>query len=176
VGWLNSEKPPAKWDAGYFKLFVEKMRTAVNYIDANNFKEGIFGAWIKDKSITMGKLIGGMFEIGLISLATAFTSTSTTVVNASGLSHWESNTFPSTARCYLEVTGTSSNSAATATFELHGASGILATVTTSSGAFEWLRSVSFEPPTVSQTLVLKVKTSNASYMVGVLNAKVVIIL
>ena len=68
-----------------------------------------------------------------------------------------------------------SNSNATATFTLEGAENTtLTTITTSAGTWEFKQSAEFAAPLSSQTLVLKAKTSNASYGAGILNATLVV--
>ena len=55
MGYLNTEKPPEKWSPAWFKLFLEKVRTAVNFLDEENFPEGLSGLILKDKSVPFGK-------------------------------------------------------------------------------------------------------------------------
>lgn len=41
MGWLSSERPPKQWSPGYFKEFVERLRTALNFLDVSNFPNGV---------------------------------------------------------------------------------------------------------------------------------------
>lgn len=173
MGWINSEKPPEKWSASYFKMFVEKLRTAVNYLDSSNFPDGVNGIWLKAKSVPVSALVGLEFNQTLIALATPHTVAATTLTNVGGYLVWDSM-WGSAVSLKLEIVGGSGHSSATATFELHGTAGKLTEVTSNAGTIQWLRSAAFDPPADSQTLVLKVKTSNATYPTNLLTARLII--
>ena len=173
MGWLNSEKPPEKWSASFFKLFVEKLRTAVNFLDENNFPNGIYGSVINDKSIPLSKLSGMEFHETVVAVAEPHPVTSTSLVNVGGFLVWDT-VWGQNVRLCLEVIGGSSSANRVATFELHGVDGVLTSVSDSSGEIKWLRSQDFDPPTAGQTLLVKVKTSNSSYPAMLLSARLII--
>lgn len=173
MGWINGEKPPEKWSASYFKMFVERLRTAMNYIDSSNFPDGISGLWLKAKSVPVSALTGIEFNQTLVAVPTAYTVASTTLTNVGGYFIWDSM-WGSAVSLKLEIIGGSGHSSATATFELHGTAGKLGEVTSNLGTIQWLRSEAITPPTDSQTLLLKVKTSNASYPTNLLTARLII--
>lgn len=175
MGWLNSEKPPNKWSAAYFKMFVEKLRTAINYIDTNNFPNGLHGTVINDKSVGLNKLNGLEFNHTLVALAEPYSTTSTSPTNVGGYYSFDT-VWRDKVEFKLEITGSISSASGEATFELHGVDGVLATVVTTDGGMEVLRSEAFDPPSESQTFVLKMKTSNASYTAYLLSAKLIILL
>ena len=176
MGYLATEKAPEKWSAAYFKLFVERLRTAVNNIDASNFPDGINGGMIKDRTVTTGALVNFAYEQTFFAQTTPYTTTSTTSVQAGPLVQWNPSTWgQGKVKMILEVMGASANASATATFELVGADGLLQTITTTSTAFQSLRSQAFSPPENAQTLAIKVKTSNASYSAQALSAKLIIV-
>jgi hypothetical protein len=178
MGYLNSEKPPAKYSAAYLKMFVERVRQALNYLDSNNFPNGLLGSIIKDKSLPLTKLTQGEWRFPIIAQASPYTTTSTTLVNVGQYIYWSPSSFPTTAKLYLEITG-SSGGVYTATFELWGkdsggADVLMTSINASSGVYEVLRSESFTPPTVSQAMLLKIKTGSASIPVGILGANLII--
>lgn len=175
MGWLKSEKPPRKYDNAYVKMLVERIRTSVNFLDETNFPNGIEGSIIKAKTLPLSAIAQGEWHIPIISLATAYTTTSTSLVNVGPYAYWSPIAWGSGHKGYLEVTGGSVDPSATATFELHGVNGKIAECTSNSGSYEWLRSESFDLPSQAQTLLLKMKTSNASYSAGILGAKIIII-
>lgn len=173
MGYLNSEKPPGKWSPSFFKMFVERLRTAVNYLDSTNFPEGLEGFIIKDRTVTPKKLTGLLLRYSILALAEPFSTTSTTLVNVGGYLPWDT-VWGDNVTLMLEVVGTTGDPTATATFELHGIEGKIAEVSTSSGDVEVMQSPTFEPPSVGQTLLLKMKTSNATYPASVLSATVLV--
>lgn len=173
MGYLNSEKPPSKWSPSFFKMFVERVRTAINYIDSTNFPDGLDGFIIKDRTIPVSKLTGMVMRHTMLSLATQHTTTSTTLTNVGGYLSWE-NIWGENVTLALEVVGSISDATAEATFELHGIDGKLAEVKATTGSVEVLRSENFEPPSVGQTLLLKMKTSNATYPAGILSATLIL--
>jgi len=176
MGWLNSEKSPDKWSASYFKLFVERLRLAVNNIDDSNFPEGLDGNIIKSHTVQTGALANFSYEQVFFSQATPYTTVSTTAVTVGTLVQWNPSAWGSgTVKVMLEVVGGVANATATATFEVWGIAGKLATVTTQATSLGLSRSVSFSPPTESQTLIVKAYTSNASYSAQALSAKLIIV-
>lgn len=175
MGWLNAERPPDKYSAAYIKLFVERLRTAVNYIDENNFPNPLNAdAILKDKTLGLTKLYGVEFQHTLLTLATPHTSDKEELVNVGPFYHW-SNVWGNNVKLVFEVTGGSQHEDATATFELHGADGLLASVESKEGAkLEFLRSEEFDPPGVSQTFLVKMKTSDSTHAAMILGARLII--
>ncbi len=187
MGWLNSEKPPSKWNAAYFKMFVEKLRLAVNNLDQNNFPDGINGLLINNNSISYNALTGmGLltklkslagveFQYIFFAVAEPHTIVSTTPINVGGYIFYDDVLFTNeNAKLYFEVTGASFDNTTTATFELHGVDGILAEITVDTGILEWKRTEAFTAPTGSQTLLVKAKTSDANKPAGILSARLII--
>lgn len=173
MGWLNTERPPSKWSAAFFAGFVERLRTAVNYLDSNNFLGGLDGGVINNGTLPLSKISGVEFQHTFFALAEAYTTASTSLVTVGGYLSWD-NIWGDAVELKLEVVGGSSNVLATATFELHGVDGILASVTSNTGNIELLRSAAFTAPTISQTFLVKVKTSNGTYTANALSARLII--
>lgn len=175
MAWMRSvKKVPDKYDPAFFKLLIERIRTAVNHMEQSNFPQGISGLWLNDKTVTPKKLVSTMWYIPIIAQASGTYITSTTAVSIGGFVHW-SAIWGSNVKLALQITCTSSSSNATATFTLEGAENTtLTTITTSAGTWEFKQSAEFAAPLASQTLVLKAKTSNASYGAGILNATLVV--
>ena len=175
MGWLNSEKPPNRYDAAYLKLLVEKLRLAINFMDENNFPNGINGTIIQQRSIPMAALSQGEWHIPIVALANPITTTSTTLVNVGPFVYWSPQAWSSGASVFLEVTGGAIAEGATARFEIHGTGGMIGFVESSEAGYRWLRSTKLEMPKESQTLLMKYKTSNASVATGLLGARLIII-
>ena len=174
MGWLNTERPPEKYDKSYIKMFAERIRTAINFMDESNFPHGLTGAVLASKSVPFNALSGYELQLPIVALATPFTTTSTTLVNVGGFLFW-SAVWSGNVQMALEVTGASGSAAATATFELHGASGLLRQITTATGTYECLRTSFVDPPVESQTMILRMRTNNASLATGILSAKLILI-
>ena len=176
MGWLNTEKTPSQWDSSYFRQFVERLRTALNYLDASNFPEGIHGSLLNKRTVSTGALANFSYEQVFFSQATPFTTTSTTAVSVGSLIQWDSATWGTgNVKVMLEVVGGVANASATATFELWGADGKLATITSQSASAVLLRSTAFSPPDKGQTMIVKAYTNNATYSANILSAKLIIV-
>jgi len=177
MGWLNSEKAPEKWSPAFFKMFVERLRTALNNIDESNLPDGLSGGLIKAHTVSTGALANFSHEHSIFAQATPYTTVSITAVVVGTLIQWTpSNWGTGNVKIMLEVIGGVSNATATATFELWGSvSGKLATVTTQAVSLGLLRSSVISPPGQSENLFLKAYTSNATYSAQALSAKVIIV-
>lgn len=186
MGYLGSEKPPEKWSAAYFKMFVEKLKTALNDIDGNNFPTGINGYLINAKTVSWDKLIGMGFlnflqpfsgielQNTIFALATPFTVSSTTLMNVGGYMMYSALFNQPNVKLIFEVVGGSYDSSTTATFELHGVNGKIAEITTNKGTIEFLRSAEFSPLETGQTLLVKAKTSDGAKAANILSARLII--
>lgn len=176
MGWLATEKAPEKWSSAYFKLFVERLRTALNNIDESNFPEGIPGSLIKPRTVNTGALTSFEYEQVFIALAVPYTTASLTSVNVGGSVQWNPSAWGTgTVKLMLDVVGGIANTNAIATFEVHGVDGVLASISTQVAALANYRSAVFSPPTTGQTLVLKIKTNNASYTAQIVSARLIIV-
>ncbi len=142
---------------------------AVNNISAQNFPNRVNGDDILNTdSLSMGRLKQNRFDIPLLLPASAFSTTSTTGINVGGL--WRFNpTDYYGGTWYLAGTIATANVAATATLELWGASA-LGSISTVSTSGVWVKSSVLTMPVTETDLLLKLKTSNASYSAYVYNA------
>ena len=175
MGWLNSEKPPKDYEASYLKMFVERLRLAVNFIDETNFPNGISGTVIHAKSLPMAALAQGEWHIPIITLANPATTTSTVLTNIGPFVYWSPQAWSNNMSVYLDVTGGAVAEGATARFEIHGTGGAIGFVESSVAGYRWLRSEKLTMPVISQTLLMKYSTSNASVAAGILGARLVLI-
>ena len=176
MGWLATEKAPEKWSPAYFKLFVERVRTALNNIDDSNFPEGFNGANLKSRTVQTGALVGFEYEKVFFALAVPHTTTSTTAVAAGGLVQWNPSAWGNgSVKLILEVVGGIADVAAIATFEVHGVAGVVASVTTQVAALGVLRSEAFVPPTEGQTFSFRMKTNNATHSAQAVSARLIIV-
>lgn len=175
MSWLKSlAKVPGKYDAAYLKLLIERIRTAVNFIDDTNFPKGIEGSWINDGTIVSKKLGSTMWYLPILALREGTYTANTEAVTISGFIPW-STAWGSNVKIRLEATITSTNESAVCTVTLEGAGGTLITLTSSKGAWELKQSDFIPAPLASQTMVLKMKTSNAGYNAGILHAMLTIV-
>ena len=168
------QKVPSKYDPAYLKMLVERIRTAVNNLDANNFPRGLSGTVVLENSINVSKLAGIVWDIPILSLADPKISTSVDLISVGGFVPWSAN-WGSEVELYLAVSGSSNNILGIATYELHNTDGKIASVTVQSGTYVYTQSEAFAPPSTNQSLIFKMKTNNAQYPVGVLNAHLIIV-
>lgn len=174
MGWLNSEKPPSKYDPAYIKLLVEKIRTALNFLDDNNFPNGLSGLNVKQRTLPLSALSQGEWHLPIISLAVPYSTASTEPINVGPFVYISPVTWGASSAMYFEVTGGTENKAASAVFELHGVSGKLAEITIPEEGFSWKRSGALMVPASGQTLVMKMKTTNKDHYAYLLGARLVI--
>jgi len=187
MGYLVSEKPPEKWSAAFFKMYVERLRIAVNNIDANNFPEGLDGNLLNESSVWYTKLYGMGYltklkdlsgielQNTIFALAEPFTIASATLTNVGGYILYDETLWnKENVQLMFEVVGASYDATSVATFELYGVNGMIAQVTVDTGDIEWKRSEAFTAPTDGQTLLVKAKTSDAAKPASVLSARLII--
>lgn len=177
MGWLNSEKPPEKLTSAYFRNFVERLRTAVNYLDAENFPDGIEGTLIKNRSIALNKKVTGygglVFYQDFFALPQGVSVTSTALTGLGSSVLW-STAWKRVAKVYLEVTCYVANASYPATVEVHGTSGAIISqqiTATSMTRFEFEITV---PPTTDMTVVFKTLVANATYPLTILSARLIL--
>lgn len=177
MGTVKTEKVPEKYQASYFKLLVERLRTAVNFLDRNNFPNGVEGSIIKSRTLSLSALGQGEFHLLLVALAQAFTTTSDVLQNCSPFIYFDPALWGDGVSLYLEVTGGGvAESTGNAVFELHGANGLLTSLTTDGQGYLWYRTQNpFTPPSVAQTMILKMRSTVSGQGVGLMGAKVIII-
>lgn len=173
MSWLKSiSKVPDKYEGAYLKLLVERIRTAVNFLDESNFPNGIGGSWIQDGTVTPKKMLATYWHIPIVASAEGVFIVTTDPTSVGGYIAWP-GALGANVKLQLYATVTSSNPSATATITLEGTEGTLVTITSNLGTWELKQSDKFDAPTSSQTLVLKVSTSSGSYSAGILNAVLV---
>lgn len=177
MGWLRSEKPPERWSQAYFKAFVERLRTAVNFLDSENFPEGIHGTLINNRSIGLTQKTTGYG--GLVIQSDFFTlmtssSIAQTVITTFGSSILWSPTWRAFATLHLEVTGAASNASHPCTVEVHGIEGAIISQQISDTTFQRREWQIATPPTTGMTLIFRARTSNASFPLTILSARLIL--
>jgi len=90
MAYLTPESPPEYYNTQYIKVLVERLRTAVNYLDADNFPNGLDGEVLEDGSVDVAALCGLHLTLPIINLAEAYTTNSTSPVQIGGLVKWAS--------------------------------------------------------------------------------------
>ena len=173
MSWLNTEKPPKKYDPSYMKLFVERIRTAINFLDSSNFPRGLRGSVIDDKSVNIGKLNGVHFVLPIINIATPYV-TNSTLVPIGGYVKWDTLTWFDRTKCKLVVTARVT--AGTGEVRLvDDLSGTVETLEVTNTAFDVIESAEFFtiPITVS-ALVLGVGVNDVANDIEILSANIYI--
>lgn len=177
MGWLNIEKPPEKWSQSYFKLFVERVRTAVNYLDATNFPDGISGILLTDRSVSLRHKItgyGGMyFSQDFFALLNTVSLTPTTLTSYGSAILW-SPTWNNFANVALEVTGFVASDSYPATLEVHGTSGALVSYNMVNTSLQRIEIPITEMPGGMETVVFRLRVQSASYAVNIMSARLLI--
>lgn len=177
MGWLNVEKPPEKWSAAYFKMFVERVRTALNFLDTSNFPDGISGLWLRDRTLpihTKCTGYGGLViphDFFATAAATSVTATASTAYGSPVLwtPQWTKFGTP-----YLEVTCYVANATRVGTMEVYSTDGLVGTIACDSTAITRLELPLTALPTVDSTLTFKAKANHASYPLYIFSARIII--
>lgn len=177
MGWLGSEKPPDKWSSAYFKLFVERVRTAINFLDDSNFPEGLSGFLLTNRSVALKTKVTGygglVSQQDFFALAQGVSVTSTTALGLGASVLW-SPAWASIAKVYLEVHGYVADANYPATVEVHGTGGAIISkqiTGTTMTRYEWEIT---SPPTTDMTVVFKALVNNASYPLTILSARLIL--
>lgn len=175
MGYLNTEKPPEKWSPAWFKLFLEKVRTAVNFLDEENFPEGLSGLILKDKSVSFGKLAltGLSFFLDFFSLPTPTTLAATGYTNLGGSLLW-SPQWSNAADVFLEYTAYITNASAPCNVKLVGVDGTVTEQTLTNTAIQRFEIPLTTMPATTSTLLFQGKTSNATYPLTIISARIIL--
>ena len=155
-------------------LFFERIKTALNYLDKTNFPNKINGDDIlKDLSTSLKKLKQRIYIYTLFTGSPLYQTTSTTAVGVAGYFPWNPADFDAGGAWYFEADIAIVDAASIATCELHGASGIIKSVTTQSTALVRVRSTEVTMPATATDMWIKLKTSNASHTASLGGAKLI---
>lgn len=177
MGWLNTEKPPEKWSQSYFKMFVERVRTALNYLDSTNFPDGISGILITDRSISLNPKVtgyGGMYiSQDFFALLNTTPVTATTLTSYGSAILW-SPTWNNYANMALEVTCFVANASYPATVELHGTAGAVVSQSITNTTLQRIEIPITAMPSGMETVVFKARVANASYALNIMSARLLI--
>jgi hypothetical protein len=178
MGWLASEKPPDKYSSAYFKMLVERLRTALNFLSEENFSSGLSGSIINDRSLAMSKLTGygglPLYE-DFFTLMQSETITATTL-SAFGSSVLFDPLMSTLANVYLEVTCSAADATHACTVEVHSPNGALLSQSITDATFSRreFQIPTNSLPTAPCTLVFKASVSNATYPLTILSARLIL--
>lgn len=174
MGFLNSEKFPDTYKPAFFKLWVERLRTAINYLDATNFPNGLSGNVITDRSLPLGKVTG---LDGLVIGADFFTTptyhsvSDTTFTGVGALVLW-SPTWKTVGTIALEVTCSVENTAYPATIKLvSGAGDVYSFVESSNTQVRREFDVTSVMPATAGTLAIYAKVDDAGHPLYINSAR-----
>lgn len=176
MSWLNSEKPPEKWSNSYFKLFVERLRTAVNHIDSDNFPEGISGLWLRDKSVSLRKIsgYGGLiFTHDFFALVDAKSVTSTSEVTLGSPVYW-TPLWKNLATVYLELTGYVSDADSPATIYVNDSNGTIFSRVVNNTTIERIQEEIEVMPNELGTLVFRAKVTASNKPLTIVSARIIL--
>lgn len=182
MGWLDTGPALKEYPARILFQIFKRIEDALNFLDENNFKNGISGSVIKvgtlhgnalgDLSTPLKKLKWAEFEFFPVSAIPVFTTTSTTDVNIGPYFAWDPNKFPG-GSWYLEASIAIANAAAAAIVTLKGSADI-GSVQTSSTALTRVRSTAaLTMPSTAQNIWFAIRTNNASYAASFTGARLV---
>jgi len=193
MAWLDLGPALKEYSARTLFQLFKLIEQAVNFMDENNFKNGISGSIIKqgtlhgnalidnsvdggaklaDFSTTLKKLKWAEFEVFPVCAIPVFSTTSTADVNVGPYFAWDPNKFPG-GSWYLEASIAVANSAAAAIVTLRGSS-VIGSVQTSSTALTRVRSSTpLVMPATAENIWFTVKTSNASYAAQFAGARLI---
>lgn len=176
MSWLNSERPPDRWSPAYFKIFVERLRTAVNYLDATNFPSGLSGSMITNRSVILKKITGYgglVLQQDFFAVPTPATLTTTELTSFGSPVLWSPG-WNSLATAHLEITACVADASHPATVEVKSADGTILTQQVSDVTlqrYEW----PIDPmPTEGTTLVFRASVSDVNYPLTILSARLIL--
>lgn len=178
MGWLNTEKPPEKWSNAYFRQFIERLRTAINYLDVENFPEGLNGSILKSQTVSYDSLLGfsGIdIHYDFFALPTLNTVTSTTLTVLGSGVVWKP-AYEQIADVYLEFTAGALNASYSCDVQVIGIEGVIA------GSEQTITDTTLKRyevklsglPKNTSTLLFKARTSNASYGLTIMSARIIL--
>lgn len=184
MAYVDVGPPNKEYSARLLFQIFQILQNGINYMDENNFPNGISGSILKaasvpgaaliDYSVSLKKLIWGEYHVPLILAASEVSTTSTTGTNYGGYFVWNPNAFP-TKKWYLEASIASADSSATATCILKG-SMEYASVSTTSTSLTLVRSPDpITMPPAAENLWIVLKTSNSSYAAKLMSARLIFI-
>jgi len=183
MGWLDTGPALKEYSARILFQIFKRIEDAINFLDENNFKNGVSGSIIKqgtlhgnalidnsvdgqtklaDFSTNLKKLKWAEFEVFPVSAIPVFTTTSTTGVNVGPYFAWDPNKFPG-GNWYLEASIATNNASGITTVTLKGSADV-GSVQTSQTALTRVRgTTALTMPATAQNLWFAVKTNNSSY-------------
>lgn len=172
---MRFEAPPVPdvkhRDGGFWGNVLRGIAFAVNNLDERNFPNQLDASKIiKPGTITLAALGIHELTIPLVMNGTAFATTSTTPVDASGYFTWNPANYPS-GSWFFEATLYSDNASATATAFLHGSADFASV--TNAGPTVAIKRVAVTMPSTAQNLWVRLSTSSATYNARLLNARLV---
>lgn len=163
MGYLSSERPPDRWSPAYFRAFVEKLRTIINYLDASNFPNGL------PMSTLVG--IGSIpLNIDFFAVPVGVAITSITAINL-GSSIVFNSKWASIADISFEVTA----ACVSGTITVGGVNGVMATVPITSATVTRYTAQLTNLPATTSTLVCK-GTASTGNPLTILSARIIITL
>lgn len=193
MGWLDTGPPLKEYPARILFQIFKRIEEAINFLDENNFKNGISGSIIKagtlhgnalqdnsvDGSLKLGdlstplkKLKWAEFEIFPVCAIPIFSTTSTTDVNVGPYFAWDPNKFPG-GSWYLEASIATADAAAKAIVTLKSSTDI-GSVETSSTALTRVRSTApLAMPATAQNIWFAIRTNNDSYAASFAGARLI---
>ncbi len=168
--------PPQEYTAPVLKRIMERLMTAINYIDKANFKNKISGNDIlADWSVGFRKLPWQEYVIPLVMAAPVFSTTnlSGAPANPGGYFPWHPDKFTG-GTWYFEADISIADGASTASARLTDGTDLKTVTTQQTGLFR-VRSDAITMPESAANLWVQVWTSNASHAASLGGAKLIFI-
>ena len=86
------------------KMLIERIRTAVNFLDESNFPSGVSGEVLTQHSVPLNRLAQGEYHLPMVLLTSPITTSSTTFINVGVSVEWLPPSW-GLAHMYLAVQG-----------------------------------------------------------------------
>lgn len=176
MGLFKHKPIPERWTPRWLWDLVTSLQTAINSLSDANFSSPLTGdTLIKKASLDPNRLSYGEWVVGvLLALSSAYTTTSTSLVPIGPLLYFDKAQWPYAATSfYFEVTAGPGGVSSSTVVELHDASGAVATHTIATVGQGRYRVQFSRLPTNSETLQVKIRTTNGAVTAGITGASVV---
>lgn len=183
MGWLDTGPALKEYPSRVIYQLLQRIETAVNFLDENNFKNGINGSIVKtgtlpgvaliDRNLPLKKLQWVEFEVFPVTAIPVYKTSSTTDQNIGPYFGWDPNRLPR-GDWYLEASIATANATAEAIVTLKGIVDI-GSVKTSNTALSRIRGEKLTMPDTAQNLWFAIKTNNSSYVASFAGARLVYI-
>lgn len=176
MGQFKHKPIPERWAPRWLWDLVTSLQTAINALSEVNFPSPLDGDTVVAKNtMDPNRLMYGEWVVGvLLALSSSYTTTSTVLVAVGPLLYFDKLRWPYAATSfYLEITAGPGGVGGNTVVELHDATGAVASQTVTVVGQGRYRVQFSRLPTNSETLQIKIRTTNGAVTAGITGASVV---